>query len=409
MSKNADIYLDYNATTPVDPRVLESMLSYFSDKFGNSVNSSYSFGLEASQAIEKARRSIADFIHCSPEEIFFTSGATEANNWAIEGLIETIESKSFSTESIINNQKNTTARPHFIISPLEHNSVIKAASRAARFFDVEIEMAEINSYGQVDLEKLKKQIRPNTKLIAAMWVQNEIGSINPISEIAQICKENNIYFLSDATQAIGKVPVKLDEVKVDLLSFSAHKLGGPKGTGFLYIRKELLPSFSPLICGGGHESGKRSGTLNTPGIVGLGKAIEIAAEESQHEINRQMELRNFLWQELKSAFPTARMNGHPTERSPNNLHVTFANCRVPDCLKGLAVSRGSACHSGKSLKSHVLQALKFSDLEAAQSLRLTVGKATTFKEIEQAIEIFKSNITELSQKQPTGSNSSVQL
>lgn len=381
-ARDSMLYFDHNATTSVDPRVLEAMLPYFTEKFGNSVSLTHAYGWEAETAAENARAHVAKFLNCDPKEFFFTSGATESNNWVIEGLIEQIRT----TEPL-------GTRIHFLISPLEHNSVLRSAERAQRFFGVELDYLDVNSYGQVDLNKLVKKIKPHTRLIAAMWAQNEIGSINPIQELTQICREHKIYLLSDATQAIGKVPVDLTKTPVDFLSFSAHKLAGPKGVGFLFIRKKNPHIDIPaLLCGGGHERGFRSGTLNTPGIVGLGKAFEIAQTEFKEETKKIAELRDLFFHELKKSFPNLRLNGHPLERTPNNLHVTFLNCEVPSTLKGLAASRGSACLSGQTTTSHVLKTLGFTEAEAAQSLRLSLGRTTTKEDVLKAAELLSKQV-----------------
>lgn len=368
------LYFDYNATTPVDPRVLQAMLPFFSEQFGNSMSLTHSFGWDAETAVEKARRQVASLIQAQPSEIVFTSGATESNNWAIEGLIESIRG-----------EEGPDAPIHLLISPLEHNSVLQAAKRAQRVFGAELDFLPINPWGQVDVAKVPALLKPHTRLLAAMWVQNEIGSINPMRELAEICRNHRVYLLSDATQAVGKVPVDLRETPVDLLSFSAHKLYGPKGSGFLYIRsrdpKIHLPA---LIAGGGHERGYRSGTLNVPGIVGMGEACRIAAEEGDAEREKTVRLRDLLLSRIREAFPKVRLNGHPTERAPNNLNLTFQGCQVPAALKGVAFSRGSACLSGKTTTSHVLEALGFSEEESAQTLRLSLGRPTTEADVEEA-------------------------
>lgn len=376
------LYFDYNATTPVDPRVLEAMLPYFTERFGNSMSLTHSYGWEAESAVEKARKQAAELMHCDPSEIVFTSGATESNNWAIEGLIEAVRQ-----------EEGPQAPIHLLISPVEHNSILQAAKRAQTLFGAEVDFLPVNGHGQVLVDQIAPLVKPHTRLLAAMWVQNEVGSINPMQELTEFCRARRIYLLSDATQAVGKVPTNLEKTKVDLLSFSAHKLGGPKGIGFLFLRshnpKIQLPC---LIAGGGHERGLRSGTLNVPAIVGLGKACEIAAQEGEREQARLRGLRDLMWREIAAAFPRARLNGHPTERSPNNLHVTFIGERVPVTLKGLAVSRGSACLSGKVSTSHVLQALGLNEEDSSRSLRITLGRPTTEAEVRQATALLKSQI-----------------
>lgn len=358
------------------------MLPYFTEQFGNSMSLNYAYGWQAESAVESARRQVSQLLGCEPKEITFTSGATEANNWALEGVCE-----------MIRMDEGPTAPIHLLVSPVEHKSVLQAAQRAARLFGAELELIPVNAHGQILVSELEKCLKPHTRLVSAMWVNNEIGSINPIAEIARLCHEKKIYLHSDATQALGKIPVDLQNVPVDLLSFSAHKLSGPKGVGFLYHRsknpKVALPA---MMCGGGHERGLRSGTLNVPGIVGLGKAVELARLEGEAEQTRLRALRDFMWNQLHASFPQARLNGHPIERSPNNLNITFKGARVPAALKGLAVSRGSACHSGGTSTSHVLQALGLSESEAGQTLRITLGRTTTDAEVLEAVALLKSQI-----------------
>lgn len=377
MSTPSTLYFDHNATTSVDPRVLEAMLPYFTEHFGNSMSVGHAYGWAAETAVEKARKEIAALLNCEPKEIVFTSGATESNNWAIEGLVESIRG-----------EEGVGAKIHLLVSPVEHNSVLAAAKRAERYHGVELDWLPLNEYGQVDASKVAAMLKPHTRLVCAMWVQNEIGSINPIRELTEICRANRVYLLSDATQALGKVPVDLKATPVDLLSFSAHKIGGPKGIGFLYQRsKDPRVQLPPFINGGGHEQGHRSGTLNVPAIVGMGVACKIAREEGAFEQNRLRELSQLIFAKLKEAFPALRLNGHPTDRSPNNLHLTFRNCAVPSSIAGLAVSRGSACLSGKTSMSHVLAALRFSVEEASQSLRLSLGRTTTSEEALEAVRV----------------------
>lgn len=382
MSKTQTLYFDYNATTPVDPRVLETMLPFFSEQFGNSVSVTHPFGWEAEKAVEKARGQVAALLHCEPQEIVFTSGATESNNWAIEGLIESIRM-----------EEGSGARIHLLISPVEHNSVLQAAKRAQALFGAEVDYLPVNSYGQVIVEGLPSLIKPHTRLLAAMWVNNELGSVNPVREIAEFCHSHRIYYLCDATQAVGKVPVDLGKTPVDLLSFSAHKLGGPKGIGLLYMRSRNPRIELPcLIAGGGHERGHRSGTLNTPAIVGMGKCCELALLEGTAEQARIRGLRDLMWQRISAEISGVRMNGHPTQRSANNLHVTFTDFVLPITLRGLAASRGSACLSGKTSTSHVLKALGWTEADATQSLRLSLGRPTTEAEVFEAVSLLKAQL-----------------
>ncbi len=382
MTKPQVLYFDYNATTPVDVRVLEVMLPYFTEHFGNSASATHSYGWDAEKAVETARQQIATLLNCDAKEIVFTSGATESNNWAIEGIVESIRL-----------EEGPQAPIHLLISPVEHASVLQAANRMKSLFGVEVDFLPVNSFGQVIVEEIKPLLKPHTRLLAAMWVNNEIGSINPVRELADFCHANKVYLLSDATQAVGKVPVDLSQTHVDLLSFSAHKLGGPKGIGLLYIRSRNPRIDLPcMIAGGGHERGLRSGTLNVPAIVGMGKCCEIALQEGALEQARILGLRNLLWQKISIEVTGVRMNGHPTDRSANNLHLTFIEMMLPLTLRGLAASRGSACLSGKSSSSHVLKALGMSEQDSNQSLRLSLGRLTTEAEVLQAATLLCSQL-----------------
>lgn len=377
------LYFDYNATTPTDPLVLEAMLPYFTEKYGNSMSLLHSYGWEAEEAVETARQSAARFLKCRPEEITWTSGATESNNWALHALVEKIRSEEGPSASI-----------HILSSPVEHNSVMQALKHLETLGVAEIEFLKLTPEGCVDLEDLKKKIRKDTRLVCAMWVQNEVGSINPMQEIGEICRDKKVYLLSDATQAIGKIPVDLSTTHIDLLSLSAHKFYGPKGVGLLYMRrKDPVVEMPPLIFGGGHENGRRSGTLNVPGIVGTGIAFELCEKSFSEEVSRIQKLRDQLLQGLKALFPKLKVNGPlGPQRSPNNLNVTFENCDVPENINGLAISRGSACMSGKTTTSHVLTALGLSLEQSKRTLRFSLGRWSAPADIEQAIEIIKKNI-----------------
>lgn len=372
------IYLDYAASTPVDEEVLQAMLPYFREKYGNSMAKTSLYGWEADDAVEGSRRRIARLLRCESHEITFTSGATESNNWAIEGVLG-----KFHGENI-----------HILSSPVEHSSVLQKLYQVQRDRLAQVEFLKVNEWGQIDLEDLKNRLRPETRLVCAVWANNEVGTINPVPEIGRICREHGAWFLSDATQAIGKVPVDLSEVPVDLISFSAHKLYGPKGVGLLFHRRRgQLVDLPPLIYGGGHERGLRSGTVNVPGIVGMAKALELT-ERYSDEPRRLKELRDTLWEELNRRFERISLNGAPLQeqgpwplRSPSNLHVTFAKAPDPLHLPGLAISQGAACQSGKTDPSAILAALGRTPEEARASLRLTVGRFTNPEDVLQAAEI----------------------
>lgn len=378
------VYLDYNATTPTDSRVVEAMLPYFTQKYGNSMSLTHEFGWDADKAVEAARTQVAQILGCQKTEITWTSGATESNNWAIQGVIEAIR------------REDPKAPIHILSSPVEHSSVMMALDHARQFFGAEIEFLPIEKDGSIDPESVRARIRPDTRLVTVMWVQNEIGRIYPIREIGQICREKKVYFMSDATQAIGKIPVNLGDTHVDLVSFSAHKLYGPKGVGFLYHRKQNpFVNLVPLIYGGGHESGERSGTLNVPGIVGLACAMNLAEETKTEEAARLQEMREYLWRELNATYAGLELNGpsfESGERVPHNLNVTFTAQKLPPHIPQLAFSRGSACYSGKTSSSHVLKAIGLSENDSQNTLRLSMGRMTTMSEITQAIEIIRKTI-----------------
>lgn len=385
LSMNNDkksIYLDYNATTPVDPLVFAAMEPYFKDYFGNPASAGHTWGWKAASATEKARLQVAQLINAGLNEIFFTSGATEANNWAIFGLISKIRNE------------NPDEKIHIISSCLEHNSIMKSLEAAQRL-NVEIDFLAVNKFGQIDIESVRHAIKPHTKLISLIWVNNEIGSINPIGEIAKITKAQKIYLHTDATQAVGKLPVNVMELGIDMMSFSGHKIYGPKGIGVLYIRsKDPKVQIEPLIHGGGHERGLRSGTLNVPGIVGLGVAAEICEKNLVEEAARLTNLRHLMWEKLKKAIPEVSLNGHPTERSCNNLSITLpinTEAILPH-LQKLGVSTGSACSTGSIAISHVLKGIGLGPIEAQRTLRLSLGRWTTEEEVLEAVETLKSAI-----------------
>lgn len=375
------IYLDYNATTPVDPQVFQAMEPYFKEHFGNPASAGHHWGWVAENAVTKARAQVASLIGAKPLEITFTAGATESNNWVIFGLINKLR------------EENPSEPIHFITSKVEHSSVMRAME-AARKMGVEVDFLPVNSYGQVEIETIRKAIKPHTKLMSFIWVNNEIGTINPIPEIARLAKEHKIYLHTDATQAVGKIPVDATAMGVDLMSFSAHKIYGPKGIGALYIRsKDPKVQINPFIYGGGQERGLRSGTLNVPAIVGLGVAAEICQNHLAEEAARLLELRHLIWQKIQAAIPGVRLNGHPTERAPNNLNITLPGHKTEQLLprlQKLGVSTGSACGTGTMVISHVLTGIGLSTDEVQCSLRLSLGRWTTREELLQAVEILKN-------------------
>lgn len=378
------IYLDYNATTPVDPRVLKEMLPYFSEHFGNSL-SQHSWGWTAQAAVQKSRQQIARLVGARESEIVFTSGATESNNWVIFGLIHQWR------------KENPEQKIHIISTVAEHNSILKALEAASVIENVSVDLLPVNNYGQVSIEMLEKAIRPETRLISIIWANNELGTVNSINELSQIAKKKSIYFHTDATQTIGKIPVNLLDVEVDLMSFSSHKMYGPKGVGALYIRsRQPYVQMQPLHFGGGHERGLRSGTLDTPGIVGFGKACEIIYENFQDEMNHLQELKDAMIGQLRVHFPNIQINGHPVLATPNTINVTFKGYKIAlyqDRLMSLGFSAGSACGSKNEYSSHVLKAIGLTPEETQSTIRFSLGRMTTLPQITEAVlkcaEVFK--------------------
>lgn len=375
------IYLDYNATTPIDPLVFEAMLPYFQAEFGNSVSAAHAYGWNAEKAVEKARAQIADFLGCLPQEIIFTAGATESNNWVIRGLFDRLQ------------REEPTQKIEMISSPLEHSSI----TRALKFVEsrgVKIHWAEVNAKGQLNLDQIESLITPHTKLMSFMWINNEIGTINPMQELAQIAHRHQVYLHSDGTQALGKTPVNLSTTPINLFSFSAHKIYGPKGVGALVIRsKNPKVQIDPLLHGGGHEKGLRSGTLNVPAIVGLGAACELTKNQMTEEIQKLRGLQKFFWNQIQAAFPEARLNGPALEeRAPNNLNISFLNKRVPPSFAEIAISRGSACNSGATTVSPVLKAIGSTEAEADRTLRISLGRWTTEAELTEALKSLQKTI-----------------
>ena len=374
------IYLDYAATTPVHPEVVNAMLPYFSEVFGNP-SSLHACGQEAKGAMEEARAKIASTIGAQDGEIVFTSGGTEADNYALKGVAYANESKG----------------NHIITSSIEHHAVLETA----RFLEskgFKVTYLSVDRYGMVDPDEVKKSITEKTILISVMHANNEIGTIQPIAEIGKIAREAGVYFHTDAVQTVGHLPVDVDELEVDLLSISAHKLYGPKGIGALYIRKGTrLVSF---IHGGEQERQRRASTENIPGIVGLGIAIELACQEMGEEAERLIYLRDKLIKGLLEQIKHARLNGHPQERLPNNANITIdfaegeAMCLNLD-LEGICVSTGSACSSSSLEPSHVFLAMGLPQEQAHSSLRFTMGKWTTEEDVIRVVETLPKIVARL--------------
>ncbi len=376
------IYLDCHATTPVDERVLEAMLPYFSESFGNPSSIGHAYGWEAQAAVKQAREMIADAINATPEEIVFTSGATEANNLAIKGIAEAYFSKG----------------RHLITLQTEHRAVLDPC-HYLETLGFEVTFLPVQADGLVDLDQLKKAIRPETILVSVMTANNEIGVIQRIAEIGSICREREVFFHTDSAQAIGKIPLDVEEMQVDLMSLTAHKVYGCKGIGALYVRRRNpRVRLAPQLQGGGQERNMRSGTLYTPQIVGFAKAVEVGLAEMEAEAQRQIELRERLWQKL-SQLEGVILNGHPTQRLPGNLNISVEGVDGAALLLGLqrivAVSSGSACSSESTKPSHVLKALGHDDYLAYASIRFGIGRFNTIAEIDQVGESAIANIQSL--------------
>ncbi len=379
------IYLDYNASTPVANEVLTAMLPYFTEDFGNPSSNNHMWGWRAQKAVEKARSQVANLIGAEASEIYFTSGATESNNWALKGLVDYCKSE------------NPSAPIHILTSQVEHHSIL-AVAEDLKLKGIEVDFLPVNSYGQVELKTIQKFVKPHTKLISLIWANNEIGSLNPMHEIAQWTHSQKIYLHSDATQAVGKVAADLKNIHIDLLSLSSHKLYGPKGVGALYIRnKNPKVSIKPFIIGGGQERSQRSGTLNVPGIVGLGAACELAEKELTDEALRLKKIRDEFLETMQKTYPKVKLNGHPSERMPNHLSLCFPGLRMELIMSGLssiAASHGSACQSAGGHGSHVLKAIGLSEIDAQSSIRLSFGRPTTEAEAREAALRISSVILE---------------
>ncbi|MBD2317802.1 IscS subfamily cysteine desulfurase [Phormidium tenue] len=362
------IYLDCQATTPVDERVLEAMLPYFRESFGNPASIGHLYGWEAEAAVKLAREAIANAISATPEEIIFTSGATEANNLALKGVAEAYHSKG----------------RHIVTVQTEHSAVLDPCTYL-QSLGFEITYLPVKADGLIDLTELETAIRPDTILVSVMAANNEIGVLQPIAEIGKICRDRQVLFHSDAAQAIGKIPLDVNVMQIDLMSLTAHKIYGAKGIGALYVRRRPRVSLAPQLHGGGHERGIRSGTLYTPQIVGFAKALEIAIASQDSEQQQALTLREHLWQRL-SEIEGIILNGSRTQRLAGNLNVSFTGINGAALMLALqpivAVSSGSACSSAKTAPSHVLTALGHSKELAYASIRFGIGRFNTFDEIE---------------------------
>lgn len=377
------IYLDSQATTPLDPRVLEEMMPYFTERFGNASSIDHLYGSEASEAVEKARKQIARYINAKHEDIVFTSGATESNNIAILGLVA----------------KHSGKGNHIITCVTEHKSVLDICKYLEKS-GKRVTYVPVDRFGMVNLEVLEEAICEQTILISVMTANNEIGTIAPIEEIGEIAKKHNVLFHTDAAQAAGHIPIDVDKTKADIMSFSAHKLYGPKGVGALYVRHNNLDAKpDPIIHGGGHEQGIRSGTLNVPGIVGFSKAFEIAVRGMGEENKRYDRWRKYMWDVFREKGSPVELNGHPEKRLSHNLNVSFEGVENKALIRAvnskLAISSGSACTTLNVEPSHVILALGFGSERAHTAIRVGFTRFNEEKEIEFATEFMVEAVKKL--------------
>ncbi len=381
------IYMDNHSTTPMDPRVLEAMLPYFIEKFGNAASRNHQFGWEAEEAVENARKQIARLIHCDAKEIVFTSGATESDNLALKGAAEMYKEKG----------------DHVITCATEHRAVLDTC-KALEKRGIKVTYLPVEKDGRVNPDEVRKAITDKTILISIMLANNEIGTIHPIAEIGKIAKEKGILFHCDATQGVGKIPVDVEALKVDLMSFTSHKIYGPKGVGALYVRKKgPRVRLVPQIDGGGHERGMRSGTLPVPLIIGFGKACELCEQNMPVESKRIAAMRDRLQTQIMKDLDECYLNGHQTERLPHNLNISFAYVEGEALLMGvkeIALSSGSACTSATLEPSYVLRALGVGSDLAHSSIRFGLGRFTTDEEVDYTAKRMVEAVTRLREMSP---------
>lgn len=384
---NFPIYLDNNATTPCDPRVVETMIPYFTQNFGNAASRNHSFGWVAEEAVDYAREQIAALIGADPKEIILTSGATEADNLAIKGVFEMYAAKG----------------NHIITTTIEHKAVLDTCKHLEKQ-GADVTYLEVDNEGMINLQELEKAITPKTILIAVMYANNEIGTINPMREIANIAKKHGVLLMSDAVQAVGKIPVDVNKDGIDLMAFTAHKMYGPKGVGALYVRrKNPRVKVTAQMDGGGHERGMRSGTLNVPGIVGFGKACEICRLEMAADTERIVKLRNRLEEGLLKV-EESYLNGHKANRLPHVANISFKHVEGEGLLMGInkhiALSSGSACTSASLEPSYVLKALGLGDDLAHSSLRFGLSRFSTEEEVDYTIKAVTDTVNKLREMSP---------
>ncbi|MDG1286423.1 MAG: IscS subfamily cysteine desulfurase [Rickettsiales bacterium] len=390
MPKSGDIrfpiYLDNQATTPMDPRVMEKMMPYFMEKFGNPHSRSHAYGWETEAAIEIAREEVAKLINANPKEIVFTSGATESNNIAIKGVAEFYGAK----------------KKHIITAQTEHKCVLESC-RQLEQKGFEITYLPVQTNGLIDLEALKAALREDTLLVSIMMVNNEIGVIQPVTEIGALCRANGTLFHTDAAQSFGKIPIDIEAMNIDMMSISGHKIYGPKGVGALYVRRRPRVRIKSILSGGGQERGFRSGTLPTPMVVGLGEAARIAGEEMEKDTAHVKALSDHFMKEILDNIKDVFLNGDREARIPGNLNISFAYIEGESmimALKELAVSSGSACTSASLEPSYVLRAIGVGEDLAHTSIRFGFGRFTTREEVDYAVELIKKSINHLREMSP---------
>lgn len=376
------IYMDYHATTPVDPQVVEVMLPYFTEKFGNPASRQHQFGWIAEEAVETSRATIAKYLGVKAREIFFTSGATESNNLALKGIAEAWHQKG----------------SHIITVSTEHKSVLDPCRRLEKS-GFQITYLPVDEYGIIDLNRLSDSITSKTLLVSIMTGNNEIGTIQDIMSIGKLCRDKGVFFHTDATQAVGKIPINIFDTNIDLMSFSGHKMYGPKGIGILFLRNSKPKiKLTMQMDGGGHERGIRSGTLNVPAIVGLTKALELSILSMNEEANRLRYLRHKMYDAFTNSLEDVFLNGHPTNRLPNNLNISFIHVEdnaLMISMKDIAVSTGSACSTADPVPSHVLKALGVSNDRLHSAIRFGLGRFTTEAEVEYTIGRVIENVNKL--------------
>ncbi|MGE5849408.1 MAG: IscS subfamily cysteine desulfurase [Candidatus Methylomirabilota bacterium] len=387
MPMKLPIYMDHHATTPVAPEVFEVMRPFFLETFGNAASRTHAFGWAAEAAVEAARAQIAGLIGCKPVEITFTSGATEADNLALKGVAHAYRERG----------------THLITSQIEHHAVLDSCKRLEKE-GFQVTYLPVDRTGLVDPGDVAKALTPKTILVSVMLANNEVGTIQPLAEIGRICKDRGVLLHSDAVQAIGKIPVNVDALGMDLMSLTAHKLYGPKGVGALYVRMgKPRVKLVPQMDGGGHEKGRRSGTLNVPGIVGFGKACELAGQLMADESTRLTALRERLWAGITTRLDHVHLNGHPTRRLPGNLNASFAFVDGESLLmslKDVAVSSGAACTSATMQPSHVLRAMGLNEDLANSSLRFGLGRGNTEEEVDYVCDRVVEQVTRLRAMHP---------